>query len=377
MKFLHLSDLHIGKRVNEFSMIPDQKVILQQIIEIVENEKPEAVVIAGDVYDKSIPTVEGVNLFDDFLTELSNLQVKVMLVSGNHDSADRLNYGGRIMESKGIYIAGTFTSTVKCVELEDEDGIVNFYLLPFIKPAMLPDTFTGIETYQDAVKAVLQATEVNTSNRNVLVAHQFIVAGSESPERCESELETLGGLDQIDVTVFDDFDYVALGHLHGPQRIGRDTVRYAGSPLKYSFSEAKQKKSVTMVTMGEKGQVSYELIPLTPARDMVEIKGPIHALIDPKYRTENYIHATLTDEENIVDAIGMLRNIYPNIMRLDFENSRTANRENAKMAAHDVQAKSPLQLFNEFYEMQNNQPMNDKEMTIMSELLDRLAGDKE
>ena len=377
MKFLHLSDLHIGKRVNEFSMIEDQQYILQQIIEIIDREKPEAVVIAGDVYDKSIPSVEGVSLFDYFLTKLCNLNTTIMIVSGNHDSADRLNYGGKILERNNIYIAGIFGGTVKSVELRDQYGPVTFYLLPFIKPAMVTSYFPEVETYQDALQAVVGATEVDSLQRNVLVAHQFIVSGGESPERSESELESLGGLDQIDASVFDDFDYVALGHLHGPQRIGRDTIRYAGSPLKYSFSEVKQKKSVTMVTLNEKGQASFELLPLMPLRDMREFEGKIEELVDEKYYTKDYIHVTLTNEENIIDPMGRLRTVYPNIMKLDFRNSRTAVKENARMAAQDVKNSSPLQLFHEFYEMQNNQPMNEMEIEIMTKLLEGLAGEKE
>lgn len=377
MKFLHLSDLHIGKRVNEFSMIEDQRHILEQILDIVEKESPEAVVIAGDVYDKSIPSIEGVTLFDYFLTRLSTLSTTVMLVSGNHDSADRLNYGGKIMENNNIYIAGVFGGKVKQVELKDQWGIITFHLLPFIKPAMVTPFFPEVETYEEAVEAIIGSTPVDPTKRNVLVAHQFIVSGGESPVRSESELESLGGLDQIDASVFKDFDYVALGHLHGPQRIGRDTIRYAGSPLKYSFSEVNQKKSVTMVTMDEKGKVSFELLPLKPLHEMREIEGMIDDLVDDKYYSMDYIHATITNEENLVDPMGRLRMVYPNIMKLDFKNSRTAVKDNAKMAAQDVKSKTPLQLFNEFYEMQNNQPMNEKELEIMTKLLLGLAGEKE
>ncbi len=358
-------------------MIEDQRHILEQILDIVEKESPEAVVIAGDVYDKSIPSIEGVTLFDYFLTRLSTLSTTVMLVSGNHDSADRLNYGGKIMENNNIYIAGVFGGKVKQVELKDQWGIITFHLLPFIKPAMVTPFFPEVETYEEAVEAIIGSTPVDPTKRNVLVAHQFIVSGGESPVRSESELESLGGLDQIDASVFKDFDYVALGHLHGPQRIGRDTIRYAGSPLKYSFSEVNQKKSVTMVTMDEKGKVSFELLPLKPLHEMREIEGMIDDLVDDKYYSMDYIHATITNEENLVDPMGRLRMVYPNIMKLDFKNSRTAVKDNAKMAAQDVKSKTPLQLFNEFYEMQNNQPMNEKELEIMTKLLLGLAGEKE
>ncbi len=381
MKFMHLSDLHIGKRVNEFSMIEDQKHILSEIITMIKEEKPDGLLLAGDIYDKSIPTIEGVNLFDEFLTTVSSLKTPVYIVSGNHDSAERLNFGGRIMEAQKVYIAGVFQGELKKVTVSDEFGPLNIYLLPFVKPAMVTPYYEEIETYEDAVRAIIEHTKINTEERNVLVAHQFIISGSQTPERSDSELESIGGLDQIDASVFEPFDYVALGHLHGAQRIGKDTIRYAGSPLKYSFSEVKQKKSVTMVTLGEKGDVSYELKPLVPIRDMRVIKGPIDELLNPKNytkgNTSDYIQATLTDEGNLVDAIGRMRTVYPNIMRLDFENSMTRKNENAKTAATDVQKKNPMELFKEFFVAQNNVEMDEKQEEIMTRLLNRLEGEDE
>lgn len=381
MKFMHLSDLHIGKRVNEFSMIEDQKHILSEIITMIKEEKPDGLLLAGDIYDKSIPTIEGVNLFDEFLTTVSSLKTPVYIVSGNHDSAERLNFGGRIMEAQKVYIAGVFQGELKKVTVSDEFGPLNIYLLPFVKPAMVTPYYEEIETYEDAVRAIIEHTKINTEERNVLVAHQFIISGSQTPERSDSELESIGGLDQIDASVFEPFDYVALGHLHGAQRIGKDTIRYAGSPLKYSFSEVKQKKSVTMVTLGEKGDVSYELKPLVPIRDMRGIKGPIDELLNPKNytkgNTSDYIQATLTDEGNLVDAIGRMRTVYPNIMRLDFENSMTRKNENAKTAATDVQKKNPMELFKEFFVAQNNVEMDEKQEEIMTRLLNRLEGEDE
>ncbi|MDO5291900.1 MAG: exonuclease SbcCD subunit D [bacterium] len=380
MKFMHLSDLHIGKRVNEFSMIEDQKHILNEILEMIKEEKPDGLIIAGDVYDKSIPTVEGVTLFDGFLTSVSALKTPVYIVSGNHDSAERLNFGGRIMEAQKVYIAGVFEGELKKVTVTDEHGPLNIYLLPFVKPAMVTPYHPEIETYEEAVKAIIEHANVDTSERNLLVAHQFIICGNQTPIRSDSELESIGGLDQIDASVFEPFDYVALGHLHGAQKIGRESIRYAGSPIKYSFSEVRQKKSVTMVTMGKKGEVSYELKPLTPLKDMRVIKGPIEELLNPEYYTQantnDYIQATLTDEENIVDAIGRLRTVYPNIMRLDFENSMTKNNENARTMATDVQKKNPMELFKEFFTAQNNVDMNEKQEEIMTRLLNRLEGEE-
>lgn len=381
VKLLHTSDLHIGKRVNEFSMIEDQKYILIEMLKIVDEHKPEGFIIAGDIYDKSIPGVEAVSLFDWFLTELHVRKLAVFIVSGNHDSSERIDFGGRIMEDNNIHIAGTYNGQLQKVTIHDEFGPINVYLLPFIKPATIrrfyPDI--DIETYQEAAKAIIDNNYINVSERNLLVAHQFITSAGKEPERSESELISLGGLDNIDSTVFDDFDYVALGHIHRPQRIGRDTIRYAGSPLKYSFSEARHNKSVTMIDMGEKKRVSFDKLPLIPLRDMREIKGPIEMLMDPviysQANTLDYIHATITNEEEIYDGIGSLRSVYPNVMRLDFENSRTALNDSARMAAADVEQKSSMELFEEFYESQNNSPMSDIKRNIMAQLFEEMAGE--
>ena len=373
MKFMHLSDLHIGKRVNEFSMIEDQIYILQKILELADKEKPDAILIAGDVYDKNLPTIDGVNLLDDFLSGLHERKIPVFMISGNHDSADRLNFASRILRNNDVYIAGTYQGEIARFTIKDGQGPVNIYLLPFVKPAIASVYHEGVESYHDAVKAILSAANVKKAERNILVAHQFVTAGDISPECCDSENISVGWLDNVDVSVFDDFDYVALGHLHGPQRIGRDTVRYAGSPLKYSFSETNQKKSVTMVTINNKEEIIQEYIPLIPLRDMRQLKGPIDELLNPKnYKNGNtmdYIHATLTDEEEIYDAIGRIRSIYPNVMRIDFDNSKTKPNETAKLAAEDIIRKDPLWLFEEFFKNQNNVPMSDEQHEIMKKLL--------
>lgn len=373
MKFMHLSDLHIGKRVNEFSMIEDQIYILQKILELADKEKPDAILIAGDVYDKNLPTIDGVNLLDDFLSGLHERKIPVFMISGNHDSADRLNFASRILRNNDVYIAGTYQGEIARFTIKDGQGPVNIYLLPFVKPAIASVYHEGVESYHDAVKAILSAANVNKTERNILVAHQFVTAGDISPECCDSENISVGGLDNVDVSVFDDFDYVALGHLHGPQQIGRDTVRYAGSPLKYSFSETNQKKSVTMVTINNKEEIIQEYIRLIPLRDMRQLKGPIDELLNPKnYKNGNtmdYIHATLTDEEEIYDAIGRIRSIYPNVMRIDFDNSKTKPNETAKLAAEDIIRKDPLWLFEEFFKNQNNVPMSDEQHEIMKKLL--------
>lgn len=381
MKLLHTSDLHIGKKINEFSMIEDQEYILKEMLKIVDKHKPEAFIIAGDIYDKSIPGVEAVSLFDWFLTELHIRKLLVLIVSGNHDSSERIDYGGKIMEDNNIHIAGTYKGQLQKVTASDEFGPVNFYLMPFIKPATIRKFYSDIEieTYQEAVEAIIDNSDIDASERNILVAHQFITSSGKEPERSESELISLGGLDNIDVTVFDIFDYVALGHIHGPQRIGRDTVRYAGSPLKYSFSESRHNKSITMIDTEKKGIVSFEKIPLIPLRDMREIKGPIERLIDPatysQANTLDYIHGIITNEEEIYDGIGIIRSVYPNVMRLDFENSRTARNDSTSMAAVEVEKKSSMELFEEFYESQNNSPMSDTKRIIMTQLFEEMAGE--
>lgn len=381
MKFIHIADLHIGKKVNEFNLLEDQKHILGEILKIADEEKPVGIFMAGDIYDKSVPPGDAVGIFDDFLTELATRNIQIFVVSGNHDSPERLNFGSRIMQKNGVHIAGSFDGTLKHIPLEDETGTVNVYLLPFIKPAMVnvhfPDSDTA--TYESAVKTVIDATEINTKERNVLIAHQFITSGGKQPETSDSETVTIGGLDNIDAAVFDAFDYVALGHLHGPQAIGRDTVRYAGSPLKYSFSEALQKKSVTLVDLSANDEIEISKIPLVPLRDMREVKGPIEELIKAAVthpeNLQDYVRAILTDEGEIFDAIGQLRQVFPNIMRIEFENSRSElNADSKTSASGDVSKKSPMELFIEFFTNQNNIEMTEEEQAAAQEIFEQAEG---
>jgi len=382
MKLMHLSDLHIGKRVNEFSMLEDQQYILKEILKIVVDIKPDAILIAGDVYDKSIPSAEAVELFDEFLTTIAKQRITCFVISGNHDSAERIAFGARIMTGEGIHMSKVFDGTLTPTVLTDDIGEVNVYMLPFIKPANVRRFYpeSEIESYEDAVKVVIDKSKIDASKRNVLVAHQFITSAGIEPEKCESENISLGGLDKVDASVFDSFDYVALGHLHGPQRIGRDTIRYAGSPLKYSFSEARQNKSVTVVIFGQKGEINIDKVPLVSVRDMREIKGPINELLLPENymdtNTNDYIHATLTDEDEIMDAIGKLHMVYPNVMRLDFDNKRS-RAAGAGSAPEDIDIKSHFDLFKEFYELQNNAEIDDIKNKIVSQLFEELGGSLE
>jgi exonuclease SbcD len=381
MKLLHIADLHIGKRINEFSMVEDQKYILKEILRIVDEVKPLGILMAGDIYDKSVPAGEAVEVLDEFLTELVSRKVQLFIVSGNHDSAERLNFGSRIMQKNGVHIAGTFDGMLKHIVMNDEFGPVNIYLLPFVKPATVNPHYPDkdIQSYEDAVNVVINASHINEKERNILIAHQFITSGGQQPERSDSETIAIGGLDNIDASVFKAFDYVALGHLHGPQSIGREMIRYAGSPLKYSFSEARQHKSVTILELVQKGTLNRQTIPLTALRDMREIKGPLEELVrvgaSLSEISQDYIRAILTDEDEVYDAIGQLRQVYPNIMRIDFENSRCKQDINSKSAASgDVARKSPLELFEEFYAKQNNLEMTEDQRHIIQGVLEQMGG---
>lgn len=363
MKMIHLSDLHLGKRVHEFSMLEEQSGILQQIMNIIDDEKPDAVLIAGDIYDKPVPPVEAVELFDDFVVRLSKRGLTVMVISGNHDSAERISFGSRLMKESRIHIAPAYHGTTEPVTLSDAHGSVHFFLLPFVKPAHVRSCFPDetIENYTDAVRVTIERMQIDRTDRNVLVTHQFVTGAA----RTESEELSVGGSDNVDASVFDGFDYVALGHLHAPQRCNEDRIHYCGTPLKYSFSEAKDQKSVTVVTLEEKGTLTVRLVPLTPKHDMKEIRGTYEELTKKSFYEhttyqEDYLHITLTDEEDIPDALGKLRTIYYHLMKLDYDNKRTRGGVQFE-GTGDVKQKTPLELFGEFYERQNCQPVSDEQ----------------
>ncbi|MEE0180416.1 MAG: exonuclease SbcCD subunit D [Anaerovoracaceae bacterium] len=373
MKLIHLSDIHLGKRVNEYSMIEDQEYILKRIINIVDDEMPDGVIIAGDVYDKSVPSAEAVQLFDDFLVRLAKRKIEVFVISGNHDSPERIAFASRIMDASGIHMSPVYTGEIVPISMHDEYGEVTVYMLPFVKPVNVRRFCEDeITTYTEAVKHAVLKMNINPDNRNVLVTHQFVTGA----RRSESEEISVGGTDNVDVGVFDDFDYVALGHIHSPQNCGSDKIRYCGTPLKYSFSEARDKKSVTVVEIAEKGNVTYRTVELVPKHDLVELKGT-YAELTLKSFYENttwqddYTHITLTDEEDVPDAIGKLRTVYRRLMKLDYDNKRT--RSNAEISgAADIESKSPLELFSDFYALQNNQLMNEEQTVFMQELIQNI-----
>ena len=373
MKFLHLSDLHLGKRVHEFSMAEDQRYILKQILKIAESERADGVLLAGDIYDKPVPSAEAVQIFDEFLTGLAKLSVPAFVISGNHDSAEWLAFGAQLLRGSSVYISPVYDGKVEPVVLRDEWGEVCVWLLPFVKPATVRHALGTEEagSYQEAVRLAVEKMAVDPRKRNVLLAHQFVTGAS----RCESEEISVGGLDNVDAAVFDSFDYVALGHIHSPQHVTKETVRYCGTPLKYSFSEAQQEKSVTVVELLEKGNLRIDLVPLKPLRDMNKIKGSymeVTALSFYESRNrEDYLQVTLTDEEDVPDGMQKLRIIYPNLMRLEYDNRRT--RENQIVyGAAAVEEKSELELFEEFYALQNNQSMSGEQKSFAQKLIDEV-----
>ena len=401
MKFLHISDLHLGKRVNEFSMLKDQNYILEQIRSIAGREQADGVIIAGDIYDKPVPPAEAVQVFDRFLTALAREGRKVYAVSGNHDSAERIAFGAALMREQGVYIAPVYDGNVEKITEHDAYGDICIYLLPFVKPATVRHVLTreqeekagmgqeneeatGQETaaltYDDAVRFAVERMEVDAAKRNILVAHQFVTGAG----RCESEEISVGGLDNVDAGIFERFDYVALGHIHTPQHIGRETVRYCGTPLKYSFSEAGQEKSVTVLEVKEKGNIALSTVPLQPLHDMRKIRGTYREVMAAGGRAvkeadsmqEDYVEITLTDEQDILDGIQKLRTVYPNLMRLVYDNSRTRQNQTFT-AAEEVERKSELELFAEFYELQNNSPMSREQEEFMRRLIETAREEQE
>ena len=377
MKILHLADLHLGKILQEQSLIEDQEYMLKEIINIIKVEKVQVLLISGDVYDRSVPPTEAVNLLDDFLKILiKDLKIKVFIISGNHDSKDRLGFGNKIFEDEGLYIESKYNGRLKKVRLEDEYGPLNIYMLPFIKPVEVKKFFEDDleNNYDLAINKIIEKEEIDESERNIIMVHQFVTAGNVKPERTESEVLSLGGIENVDVSNFKSFDYVAIGHVHRPQKIGRDTARYAGTILKYSFSEINHNKSIPIIDIQEKGNITINLLPLKPLRDMREIKGPIEELIkEENYKEgnlEDYIKAIITNEEPVYDAIGKIKKIYPNTLKLEIQNSKTINKnEEQNINLEELKKKSELELFSDFYKLQNNLDLNEEQKEIVKNII--------
>lgn len=374
MKLLHLGDLHIGKRLGEFDLIEDQKYILDEILEMAKEQAVDIVVLAGDIYDKSIPSESAVRLFDYFLRRLSEEQIKTFVISGNHDSDERLQFGSSLFEKNGVFISAKYEGILYKKELQDANGKINVYLLPFVKASVVRTYFPDeeITTYDDAVRVVLKKAQIDETERNVIVAHQFVAGRGIHPILSGSEgmaVQNVGLVEQIGADVFDAFDYVALGHIHTQQKIVREEVRYAGSPLKYSVSEANSEKSVPIVTIGEKGNVTVEQHALKPLRDLRHLKGNLDVLLQKKHikDTDDYIYITLTDEDPINDAMGIIKQYYPRTVKLDYDNSHT--RETMETACvKPVEHKSFRELIGEFYEMMYGCEISEEEMKVMREV---------
>lgn len=380
MKLMHLSDLHLGKRLNEFSLLEDQSFILQQLVELVRSEQPDCVLLAGDIYDKPVPPAEAVTLFDDFLNKLAQLTT-VCVTSGNHDSAERLAFGAQLMREGGVHFCGLYTGEPQCVTLQDAYGSVHIYLLPFLKPAHVrhclpPTEAEQVTTYHEALRCAVERLHINAAERNVLVAHQFVTGA----QTAGSEAVNVGGVDNIGAEVFAAFDYTALGHIHRAQNVGSERVRYSGTPLKYSFAEWQQEKSVTLVELGEKGSVSVTALPLAPLRDLRKLRGSYEELMSREFYDElpkdsdgllrDFYHLTLTDEEDVPDAVQKLRSVYKNLLQLEYDNKRTRT-DNAIEGAERVVEKSPLELMEEFYQLQNNQALSEKQRAYLQGLLEK------
>jgi exonuclease SbcD len=370
MKIFHLADLHIGKIVHEYNMLEDQAYVLEQVLKLADEQKPDAVIIAGDVYDKSVPSAEAVKAFDSFLTRLSHKKVNIFIISGNHDSPERLNFASSLLEENEVYIGSVFEGTVHKKTLKDAYGNVNFYLLPFIKPIDVRVYFKDekIESYNDAVSKVIENTEINNGERNILIAHQFITGARQS----DSEI-SVGTLDNVDYTIFKDFDYVALGHLHKPQHVGRNTIRYCGTPIAYSFSEASDRKSITMITFGKDKIPELEFLPLTPIREMLDLEGTMEEIMKHE-KTEAYTRVTLTDDDVIIDAIGKLKNIFPRLMTLGFKD-RYSNSANDLTSTKILTQKSELELFYDFYKEQTGSAMDEEDIRYMKSLMQSVGGE--
>ena len=373
MKFIHLADLHLGRSIGGFFLLEDQEYILKQILDIIRAEKIEGVLICGDIYDKTSPLAEAVGLFDDFVTALAALNLPVFVISGNHDSAKKLSFAYRLVEKCGLYLAPVFTGAISTVTLTDEYGPINIHMLPFLKPATAKEFFPEdeIRTHHDAVRCALAALETDPHERHILLAHQFITGALSTDEE-----SSVGGADNIGIEIFTDFDYVALGHLHAPQKLKYDYIRYSGSPLKYSPAEIKQEKSVTIVDLKEKGNIAIKIIPLMPLRDMREIKGSYDELCQREnYQsttTDDYLKVVLTDENDVINALAKLRTIYPHILELSYANKRTLMQENSFAQSEQMLEKTPLEHFNDLYFKQNNRELDSAQRQYLTELINKL-----
>ena len=373
MKFAHISDLHLGKRVHQFSMIEEQKYILEQIVKIVKEEKTDGIFIAGDIYDKIYPSAEAVALFDSFLVNLANENIKVFVISGNHDSPEKIAFLGQLTKKAGVYLSPVYCGEVENIEMEDEFGKVHIYLLPFIKPVHVRHFFPKeiITNYTQAMQVIVKHMHLKKEERNILVAHQFVTGAV----RSDSEELSVGGLDNIEAGVFEAFDYVALGHIHKPQNIGSDKIRYSGTPLKYSFSESQDKKSVTIVELGKKGNYTVKEILLRPLHDMVKKRGKFLEVMNPanlgQIDADSFLHITLLDEQDVPEAFQRLAEVYPNLMQIEYDNLRTRERRSVQVRK-EIAKMMPQDIFAQLYETMNNQTLSEKQQEYLMKKIEQI-----
>lgn len=381
MKLIHTADLHIGKIINEFSMIEDQKYILNQIFDIIIEEKAHGIIIAGDIYDRSIPSADAIGLLDNFFSQLVENNIKIYAISGNHDSAERIGFASSILDGKGLYIAGSFNGQVKKVQATDELGVINIYLLPFMKSTLMKYYLEdeNIITYEDCVKAMIKRLDRNCQERNILVTHYFVTNAGKAPEISDSEtMISIGGVDNIDASVLEDFDYVALGHIHRPQRIGKDYIRYSGSPIKYSFSEVFHQKSVTVIELLEKGNINIKERKLKPLHDMRKIKGSLENIMDNSIaeniaENKDYIQVTLTDHKELIDPINTLRSVYPNTMQIIMEKNQQSM-DDIQLMSKEMKRKTTLEIYEQFFEKVTNRVFDSERIKVMKEIIEEVEG---
>ena len=376
MILAHISDLHLGKSLHNYSLIEDQDYILEEIAGILVEKKVDVLIIAGDVYDKNVAPEAGLKVLRKFLNRLVEAKIKVLIISGNHDSAERLTFGAEFMTEKGIYFSKVYDGQIEPVVFTDEHGPVNFYLLPFVKPSTVQHYFEEekIESWNDALRCAVEHMQVNYSERNVIVAHQNIM----NAERCDSEETIIGGQDAVSDEIFKDFDYTALGHIHRQQKIGKYNVMFCGTPLKYSTSEFEHKKVMPLITLGEKGKVDIELLPLVPKRDLRKITGTLDEIMtaantDP-YNHEDFIDIVLTDENEVMDAISTLRTVYPNVLKISYDNMASRAAENVERLGA-VDKKNPFEIFEAFFNSRRGRDMDEDEKEYVHSLIEKIWGE--
>ena len=369
MKLFHISDLHIGKILHEVNLLEEQKFVLEQVLALVDLHMPDGILIAGDIYDKAVPSAEAVKVFDAFLSELAVRGLSIFLISGNHDSSERIHFASQILQKQNVFIKGVFDGKLEAVKVKDQEQTVSVYLLPYIRPFDVRPYYPEeeITSYDQAVRTVLAHTDIDEAEVNILVAHQFITGAVSS----ESETVMVGGIDNIGADAFSMFDYVALGHLHRAQKVKRETVRYCGTLFPYSFDPNEGEKSVTMITIGQEKAISIDTLAIHPRHALRTIYGSLQEVLSGEV-SEDYVKAVLTDGEDQVDVVPKLRDRYPNLLTVEFEGrKRTALAGLAN--AEQIAKRSPLELFAEFFQERNGQELDEEDRLLVEQMMRELS----